>query len=99
MGIDQVLELLGGDADVPDAALRGWISSGEDGWSSELASVMTDWRRWRGDRTVQVVALVRGAPTVVELDVGGGATAATVLWDDRAVPAELRIYVDPEHAA
>lgn len=97
--IEDVLAILGEDGDVPDRPVRGWISHGDQGWEGGLATLVGAWRDWRGDRPVEVTATVRGAPTVVELEVGARAAPATLLWDERPVPPELRIYVDPQDAA
>ena len=97
MDREDLLRWLATDDVVPTHSLRGWISYGRAEWHDDAADLIAAWRTWRGDRSVKVVTTVRGAPTVVELEVAGvEASPATLVWDERPSPAEARIYVDPE---
>lgn len=82
----------------PDGT-RVFLGFGE-GWYADAEAARRAWRDWRGDREVGRSATVTGPFTVVEYDVRGDRIApATVLYDARTNPPELRIYVDPEDAA
>jgi hypothetical protein len=103
MDVDTFVAVLAGDTDEEvDRLGDRWFVSHGDGWHPSAAAGLAAWRAWRGPRTVEIAAAVRGAPTVLELAVGAQASPvpATVVFElDKGVVREVRIYVDPEDAA